>query len=301
MPVVPGQSSRKSPAADPGEADRAEPRETTDEASADSVPPPSESDPRLGDGKRGKPVSLTSKAPPPPSVNLHTSSASNTKQARTREAEEDRGLIAKAQQGDTAAFRALVERHQRRAFAIALQLVRDENDARELVQDAFLRVYRSLGSFQGGSSFFTWLYRIITNLSIDLIRKPGRQLVDIDESRFETDEAQEADFPFLSRVDGADPADVVRRREIASRLQVALEALPPYHRDVILMREIEGLSYEEMAQAMSVSKGTIMSRLFHARQKLQKALAAVYIEQIGPVPESGGTADAAATANRGES
>ena len=227
------------------------------------------------------------KVPPPSStLNLRASDASNAKQARIREAEEDRGLIAKAQQGDTVAFRKLVERHQRRAFAIALSLVRDENDARELVQDAFLRVFKGLNSFQGGSSFFTWLYRIITNLSIDLIRKPGRQLVDIDESRFESDESQEADFPLLSRVDGSDPADVVRRREIAGRLQAALEALPPYHRGVIVMREIEGLSYEEMAQAMGVSKGTIMSRLFHARQKLQKALADCYEEQIGKVPES---------------
>jgi RNA polymerase sigma-70 factor (ECF subfamily) len=227
------------------------------------------------------------KVPPPSStLNLRASDASNAKQARIREAEEDRGLIARAQQGDTAAFRQLVERHQRRAFAIALSLVRDENDARELVQDAFLRVFKGLNSFQGGSSFFTWLYRIITNLSIDLIRKPGRQLVDIDESRFETDESQEAEFPLLSRVDGSDPADVVRRREIAGRLQAALEALPPYHRGVIVMREIEGLSYEEMAQAMGVSKGTIMSRLFHARQKLQKALADCYEEQIGKVPES---------------
>jgi RNA polymerase sigma-70 factor (ECF subfamily) len=219
-------------------------------------------------------------------LNLRASDASNAKQARIREAEEDRGLIAKAQQGDTVAFRKLVERHQRRAFAIALSLVRDENDARELVQDAFLRVFKGLNSFQGGSSFFTWLYRIITNLSIDLIRKPGRQLVDIDESRFESDESQEADFPLLSRVDGSDPADVVRRREIAGRLQAALEALPPYHRGVIVMREIEGLSYEEMAQAMGVSKGTIMSRLFHARQKLQKALTDCYEEQIGKVPDS---------------
>ena len=199
-------------------------------------------------------------------------------------------LIARAQQGDMAAFRQLVDRHQRRAFAIALALVRDENDARELVQDAFLRVFKSLGSFQGGSSFFTWLYRIITNLSIDLIRKPGRQLADIDEARFESDESQEAEFPLLSRVDGADPADVVRRREIAKRLQAALDALPPYHRGVIVMREIEGLSYEEMAQAMNVSKGTIMSRLFHARQKLQKALADCYEEQIGKIPEDGAEA-----------
>jgi RNA polymerase sigma-70 factor, ECF subfamily len=239
------------------------------------------------------------KVPPPSStLNLRASDASNAKQARIREAEEDRGLIAKAQQGDTVAFRKLVERHQRRAFAIALSLVRDENDARELVQDAFLRVFKGLNSFQGGSSFFTWLYRIITNLSIDLIRKPGRQLVDIDESRFESDESQEADFPLLSRVDGSDPADVVRRREIAGRLQAALEALPPYHRGVIVMREIEGLSYEEMAQAMGVSKGTIMSRLFHARQKLQKALADCYEEQIGKVPESEREASVEASARK---
>jgi RNA polymerase sigma-70 factor (ECF subfamily) len=214
-------------------------------------------------------------------VNTPVIPASNTKQQRAKEAEEDRILIGRAQAGDRVAFRKLVERHQRRAFSIALALVRDENDARELVQDAFLRVYKGLGSFQGGSSFFTWLYRIITNLSIDLIRKPGRQIGELHEDRAELDGDQDIDFPFLSRVDGADPADVVRRREIAARLQKALDALPPYHRGVIVMREIEGLSYEEMAQAMGVSKGTIMSRLFHARQKLQKALHDCYVEQVG--------------------
>ena len=132
------------------------------------VPPSADASPRL---------------PPLPPVNTRPSAASNTKEARVREAEEDRALIAKAQAGDTAAFRRLVERHQRRAFAIALSLVRDENDARELVQDAFLRVLKSLASFQGGSSFFTWLYRIITNLSIDLMRKPGRQTIELDLER----------------------------------------------------------------------------------------------------------------------
>jgi len=217
-------------------------------------------------------------------VNTQPPAASNSKVERAREAEEDRALIARAQAGDTGAFRRLVERHQRRAFAIALALVRDENDARELVQDAFLRVFRNLSTFQGGSSFFTWLYRIITNLSIDLIRKPGRQTVDLDEARLDADDGVDSDFPpLLSRFDGADPSDVVRRREIAARLQTALDALPSYHRAVIVMREIEGLSYEEMAQAMSVSKGTIMSRLFHARRKLQRALADCYDEQVGAV------------------
>jgi RNA polymerase sigma-70 factor (ECF subfamily) len=232
-----------------------------------------------------EPVDGSAPAPAPRAVNTPAISASN-KQARIREAEEDRALISKAQAGDTAAFRSLVERHQRRAFAIALSLVRDENDARELVQDAFLRVFKGLGSFQGGSSFFTWLYRIITNLSIDLIRKPGRGMGELDERRIDTDPEHEAEFPLLSRFDGADPADVVRRREIAARLQKALDALPPYHRGVIVMREIEGLSYEEMAQVMGVSKGTIMSRLFHARQKLQRALVDCFEEQLGRSPRA---------------
>jgi RNA polymerase sigma-70 factor (ECF subfamily) len=216
-------------------------------------------------------------------LNTSAISASNTKQARQREAEEDRALIAKAQAGDTVAFRSLVERHERRAFSIALSLVRDENDARELVQDAFLRVFKSLGTFQGGSSFFTWLYRIITNLAIDLIRKPGRGHGELDEQG-ELEANQEVDFPLLGRLDGSDPVDVVRRREIAARLQSAFEQLPPYHRGVIVMREVEGLSYEEMAQVMGVSKGTIMSRLFHARQKLQRALVDCYAEQVGKSP-----------------
>lgn len=235
--------------------------------------------------------------PPPLAVNTVKTSASNTKLARQKEAEEDRVFIARAQAGDREAFRKLVERHQRRAFAIALSLVRDENDARELVQDAFLRVYKGLGSFQGGSSFFTWLYRIITNLSIDLIRKPSHKNTELDESRLEIEEDQEALFPFLSRVEGADPVDAVRRREIGARLTDALDALPSYHRGVIIMREIEGLSYEEMAQAMGVSKGTIMSRLFHARQKLQKALADCYVEQIGAVPTDGGAPDSVSPAS----
>jgi RNA polymerase sigma-70 factor (ECF subfamily) len=206
-------------------------------------------------------------------------SASNKAQDRAKQAEEDRALIALAQAGDMGAFRQLVERHQRRAFSVALALVRDENDAREIVQDAFLRAYKSLPNFQGSSSFFTWLYRIITNLSIDLKRKPGRQTVDLDEGRLSSEDNADSDFPTLGQSAG-DPSDMVRRSEIAARLQAALDALPSYHRAVIVLREVEGLSYEEMARAIGVSKGTIMSRLFHARQKLQRALADCYAEQI---------------------
>jgi len=219
-------------------------------------------------------------APPGPPVNSGPRSASNRAQERAKEAEEDRALIAQAQAGNMGAFRQLVERHQRRAFSVALALVRDDSDAREIVQEAFLRAFRNLPTFQGSSSFFTWLYRIITNLSIDLMRKPGRQTADFDESRMASEDAAEADYPMLGRFEGSDPAAAVRRKEIAGRLQTALDALPSYHRAVVVMREVEGLSYDDMARAMGVSKGTIMSRLFHARQKLQRALADCYAEQV---------------------
>ncbi len=214
-------------------------------------------------------------------VNRSGGEASN-QEARRVEAEEDRELISLARQGDKTAFRALVERHQQRAFTIAVGLTHDENDARELVQEAFLRAHRGLDAFQGASSFSTWLYRIVTNLAIDLKRKPDRREVELDEERA-TDGHGHGDFALVSRIDGADPLDVMRRREIAARIQTALEALPAIHRVVVLMREVDGMSYEEMAQAAGVSKGTIMSRLFHARQKLQRALADCYAEDVRKV------------------
>jgi RNA polymerase sigma-70 factor (ECF subfamily) len=226
-------------------------------------------------------------------VNSGAPAASNLRIERAREAEEDRVLIDRARAGDKGAFRRLVERHQRRAYAVALALVRDENDARELVQDAFLRAFKSLPSFQGSSSFFTWLYRIVTNLSIDLMRRPGRLTSSLEESRLDPEDGTDVELPFVSRSDLTDPADSVRRREIGARLQAALDALPSYHRAVIIMREVDGLSYDEMAQVMEVSKGTIMSRLFHARQKLQRALADCYREQIGTHPPGESKADEA--------
>jgi len=214
--------------------------------------------------------------------------SNNAKQARQVEAQRDRVLIMRAQKGDKGAFRQLVERHQRRAFTLAFSLVRDENDASELVQDAFVRVYKNLPNFKGDSSFFTWLYRIVTNLSIDLRRKAGRPVVEMDGTRFESGESQEAEFPLLSRIDGANPADVIRRSEIAARVQAALDTLPPYHRGVIVMRDAQGYSYDEIASAMGISKGTVMSRLFYARRKLQEVLADCYEEQIGRVPARAG-------------
>lgn len=206
----------------------------------------------------------------------------DARQVRSLEAQRDRMLISRAQQGDLEAFERLVHRHRRRAYAIAVALVRDERDAQELVQEAFIRVYKNLPSFRQGSSFFTWLYRIVSNLAVDLLRKPYRR----DRVLGDAHGSPQADERALvSRPQGADPMEVIRRKEIAEHLNRALAALPPYHRDVVVMRELEGLSYQEMADRSGVSKGTIMSRLFHARQKLQKALLDCYTEQVGRLPE----------------
>ena len=216
-------------------------------------------------------------------VNDRGDRASNGRDVRTAAIDEDRALLAAAQKGDRGAFRALVERHQRRAFAVALALVRDEQDAREVVQESFLRAFKNLSRFKGDSAFFTWLYRIVTNLSIDLMRRPGRRAIELDSDSI--NESDDLDGRAVVVLADADPADMLRRGEISARLQAAFEALPSYHRAVIVLRELEGLSYEEMAQSLGVSKGTIMSRLFHARLKLQKALADVYADQFeGPSP-----------------
>jgi RNA polymerase sigma-70 factor, ECF subfamily len=226
--------------------------------------------------------------PPPPHIAAEDETPATRARAlravREGEAEVDLELVRRAQKGDQVAFRSLVERHQRRAFAIALSLVRHEQDARDIVQDAFLRVHKSLPSFQGSSSFFTWLYRIVTNLAIDLVRRPGRNTDELEEDRQRSSSpggVEQPDPMWVARIDGADPVDVLRRKELADRMREAIDALPSYHKAVILMREVEGMSYEEMAEAMQVSKGTIMSRLFHARQKLQRALADCYAEENG--------------------
>lgn len=185
---------------------------------------------------------------------------------------EDKRLVALAQAGDHAAFRSLFERYHRRAFAVAYGVVKNKEDASDVVQEAFVKVHKHLGNFQGTSSFYTWLYRIVMNLAIDhLRRKKTARPIEYDDGIARTPEA--GDEAIMPRMMGTNPRRAVLRREVLERVEKALETLPEYHREVILLREVEGLSYEEMAEALEVPKGTIMSRLFHARRKMQAALA----------------------------
>ncbi len=188
----------------------------------------------------------------------------------------DLELVDRAREGDQDAFRNLFNRYHRRVYSLAVGMVRHQDDALDVVQDAFLKAHRHLGRFAGQSSFYTWLYRIVMNLCIDHLRKQKRaHQVDYDESvgnRASDDEVEEA--ALLPSILGHNPGKALVRKEMRDHLGLALDKLSENHRAVLLMREIDGLSYEEMAQVMECSKGTIMSRLFHARRNMQKHLLA---------------------------
>jgi len=193
----------------------------------------------------------------------------------------ERDLVRAARGGDAKAFGKLVELHRPRAFAVALRLLRDEHDAEEVVQEAFLRAYRKLHRFDGQSSFFTWLYRIVKNVALDLLRKPFHGEVEQFLNRVPVPSHEDLVPGLASRIDASEPFDCVWRRELALELQEALAELPPYHREVIVMCAIDEMTCEEMAQVVRVSRGTIMSRLFHARRKLRTALASRHREERG--------------------
>ncbi len=196
--------------------------------------------------------------------------ASEPEGAGESSAEHD--LVRRVQAGDTGAFRELFDRYHRRAFVVAYAVVKNRQDALDIVQDAFIKVHRHIQSFQGTSSFYTWLYRIVMNLAIDHVRR-GKKGKDVDyDDRMVRDE-EEGGNPVMPRIAGANPLKTVMRHELRNAMEKALESLPEYHRAVIVLREVDGLSYEEMSKILNVPKGTIMSRLFHARRKMQDALA----------------------------
>ncbi|WP_258182888.1 RNA polymerase sigma factor [Enhygromyxa salina] len=175
--------------------------------------------------------------------------------------------------GDKRAFKVLMQRYQRKVYAVAYGFLRNQEDALDVVQESFIKVHRYIGKFEGNSSFYTWLYRIVANLCIDQLRKAKRHRdVEFDDGlRHDGKDEPPSDLlPHLAQF--GDPSDMLRRKEILAAVEGSLEHLSDKHRAVIVMRELQGMSYEEMAQAMKCSKGTIMSRLFHARRNMQRLL-----------------------------
>ncbi len=203
------------------------------------------------------------------------SHAQDRREALSVDGNADASLVSRARQGDIEAFKILVERYQSRAHAIALGVVGSYEDAEDVVQDAFLKAYRNLGLFRGQASFYTWLYRIVFNLAIDLSRRRYRHVETSvgEQSLLEvpSGQAPQAEARLLTRPIA--PDETLERRELAFELRRAIEELSAEHRTVIILREIEGLSYSEIADVVGCSKGTVMSRLHHARRRLQRTLA----------------------------
>jgi RNA polymerase sigma-70 factor (ECF subfamily) len=192
---------------------------------------------------------------------------------------DDHTLVQRARSGDERAFRTLVERYQKKVYAVAVGMVKDREEAMDVVQEAFVKVHKSLDSFKADATFYTWLYRIT------VIRRRGAMRsdsVEFDE-RIGHDLA-EANLGAVSSQLGSNPEKSVLQRELGEKIQEALEQIPEKHRAILLLRELDGLSYEELAQALEIPKGTVMSRLFHARAKVQKLLS----ESLGiPLPAEG--------------
>jgi len=181
--------------------------------------------------------------------------------------------------GDRAAFRELVERSQGRAFGLALRVLRDEEQARDVVQDAFLKAYASLDRFEGRSSFNTWLHRIVMNLCLDRKRRERAS------RRVDWSEEVERDVPADSESPSEpDPGVALERSELRTQLSRAIAQLPEDARRTLELREIDGLSYQEIAASLGVPKGTVMSRLHYARRRVRQALVAVgAVEDAAPV------------------
>jgi RNA polymerase sigma-70 factor, ECF subfamily len=186
----------------------------------------------------------------------------------------DRVLVKRCQAGDCDAFNQLVVRYRTKAFMMVYGMVQNEQDAWDLAQDGFLKAWKSIHRFKGESSFYTWLYRIMTNVTIDSLRRKGIH----GEAEFDDRIAPGNIEPASRTTPSVDllPHQKLQQRDIRQRINEAIEKLSPEHRAVIVMKEMEDLQYSEIAEILGCSIGTVMSRLFYARKKLQAQLRDVY-------------------------
>ena len=189
----------------------------------------------------------------------------------------DPEAISLAKRGDHDAFRILVERYQSRIFSLAMRMLRNEERARDAVQDAFLKAYLALRRFEGRSSFYTWLYRLTVNHCLDLKRRDkSDRHVEWDEEYQATAVEGSTDWSSLvGGVDSVEPARVIERKQLGQQLADCIADLPDGPRETLILREIEGQSYSEISKALGIPKGTVMSRLHYARKKLQAELIAL--------------------------
>lgn len=191
---------------------------------------------------------------------------------------EETQLISRCQQGDQEAFKEIFDRYQKKVYRIAYGVVRHREEALDIVQEVFVKLFHSIKNFKGKSHFYTYLYRMVMNTAIDHSRKMGKQIISSldEEGSFEPSEEIEKW-----------PEKILLQKELEEKVNGAMRKLPAEQRAAIIFREVEGLSYQEMADAMECSIGTVMSRLHYARKRMQELLK----DYVGPQGQSNGASN----------
>ena len=189
---------------------------------------------------------------------------------------DDVALFKAAQKGDMPAFEELVARHRDKIYARAFSMMRNEEDATDLSQEAWVKAWQRLKQFQGESSFLTWMTRIVINLCLDQLRKHKRQRSESIEGMEEESGGVERQMPIVT----PNPTEKLERTELRSRIDKALGLLSYEHRTVLILHEFEELEYKEIAKRMQCSIGTVMSRLFYARRKMAALMASYKREEM---------------------
>ncbi len=180
---------------------------------------------------------------------------------------DDGVLVERVRGGDVAAFEPLVEKYRQRVYRLAYNVLRNQEDALDVAQDAFIKAYKALPSFRGQSAFYTWLFRIVMNVAHDKARQRGAA-----GRAFGTERVTEEEWERTMPDPGEDPGAAAARAEQRARITQALETLPEHHRAIIMLSDLEGLSYREIADVLNIPMGTVMSRLHNARKRLRSAL-----------------------------
>jgi RNA polymerase sigma-70 factor, ECF subfamily len=187
----------------------------------------------------------------------------------------DEQLVEAAKQGDMAAFEELVARHRDKIYARAFSMMRNEDEATDLSQEAWVKSWQRLVQFQGESSFATWVTRIVINLCLDQLRKRKRQRAESIEAMDEESGGVERHMPVVT----VNPTERLEREDLRKRIDAALAQLSHEHRTVLVLHEFEDMEYKQIAKTMECSIGTVMSRLFYARRKMAALLAGLKTEE----------------------
>ena len=180
---------------------------------------------------------------------------------------EYQALVERSQRGELDAFEALVEKYRQRVWRLAFNVVRDREEAWDVAQEAFVRAWQALGNFRGQAQFYTWLFRITMNVASDRLRQRGAR-----GRAFGTERVGEEEMERTMADTDVTPDERAARTEQRERIQKALAALPEHHRTIIMLSDLEGLSYREIADVLEIPMGTVMSRLHNARKKLRDVL-----------------------------